>query len=64
MRIEVVNSPDDGGYYAEVIDDNGKTVYTTEVASSSRFAETLGCGWISRQVFESSKRPATQGNEP
>lgn len=51
MRIEVVYSLDDGGWYAEVVDaTTGRTLHTTAVLGSKRLARAAASKWIEDQL--------------
>lgn len=46
--VRVTYSPDDNGYYADVIVyQSGKTLHTTALRSASQEAKTLALIWIS-----------------
>jgi hypothetical protein len=43
--VDVVHSPDDGGWYAEVYNHTGKTLHTTGVYPRSSQAEAYAIDW-------------------
>jgi len=49
LSIEVIYSPDDGGYYAEVFNENGGTVHTTQIEPIRWRAKTAASNWIDEQ---------------
>lgn len=50
LHIEVTYSPDDGGHYAEVFGDDGRTVYTTKVYGARAMAYNAAENWVGSQV--------------
>lgn len=46
FTIDTIHSPHDDGYYAEVIDANGKTVYTTPIKSMRCLATYSAKDWV------------------
>lgn len=52
FRIDTVYSPDDGGYYAEVVEQiTGKTVYTTRIHKRERDAQIEARYWAEDAVL-------------
>jgi hypothetical protein len=46
LFIEIVDSPDDGGYYAEIMNENGETIHTTLVKEHIYQAEATAQTWV------------------
>ena len=47
--MELVHSPDDGGYYTSVIDSLGKTVHHTKLRAMAMHAERDAQRWVDEQ---------------
>lgn len=48
----LIEDVDEGGYYAEISDEQGRDVHTTELCDTEEMAERDACRWADGQRVE------------